>query len=504
MYHDLFMAERPERWGSRMGFILATIGSAIGVSNVWRFSYLAYKNGGGAFLLPYAIALLTVGIPLLIVEQSLGHEMRGSAPAVFRKIKQKFEVFGWWPVVILVFGLNLYYAVILSDCINYFALSATLGWGDDPNAYFFHDFLHASHDPWVIGLPVLAIVLGLLIIWVLNWVIIRSGLRGGVERVCKILIPLLMVLASILVIRGVTLPGSWEGIRWYVTPHFDALFNPLVWIDAFSQVFFSLSLGMGVIMAYSKYLPKKSNLFGNALIVGFADTFFSVFIGIAVFGILGNMMHTTGLPMEEVVEGGIGLAFVVFPQAFNTLPLLPQIVAALFFLTLIAAGLSSLISMIVAFLSGIIDKFKVNQGKWINLLCIIGFLGGIIFTTESGIMWLDIVDHFLLGYGLVLMGLLEIVIITWVYGEHRIVQHVNAMSAHRLGATFSRLIKYVTPGMLGVVLLFSVYNEIVIPYGGYSRSATMVIGFGWLLATLLIAIGLSRLKWRTDDSPQDS
>jgi len=143
-----------------MGFILATIGSAIGVSNVWRFSYLAYKNGGGAFLLPYAIALLTVGIPLLIVEQSLGHEMRGSAPAVFRKIKQKFEVFGWWPVVILVFGLNLYYAVILSDCINYFALSATLGWGDDPNAYFFHDFLHASHDPWVIGLPVLAHNLG--------------------------------------------------------------------------------------------------------------------------------------------------------------------------------------------------------------------------------------------------------------------------------------------------------------------------------------------------------
>lgn len=492
------MAKQREQWGSRMGFILATIGSAIGVSNVWRFSYLAYKNGGGAFLLPYAIALLTVGIPLLIVEQSLGHKMRGSAPAVFRKIKRKVEVFGWWPVVILVFGLNLYYAVILSDCLNYLGLSATLGWGNDPNAYFFNDFLHASHDPWAIGLPVLAIVLGLLIIWVLNWAVIRGGLRGGVERMCKILIPLLMVLATVLVIRGVTLPGSWEGIRWYLTPDFNALFNPLVWIDAFSQVFFSLSLGMGVIIAYSKYLPTKSNLFGNALIVGCADTFFSVFIGIAVFGILGNMMYTTGLPMEEVVEGGIGLAFVVFPQAFNTLPFLPQLVAALFFLTLIAAGLSSLISMVVAFLSGIIDKFKVSQGTWINLLCVIGFLGGIIFTTESGIMWLDIVDHFLLGYGLVFMGLLEITIIAWVYGEQRIVQHVNTMSAVKLGNNFGRLIKFVTPGILSMVLLFSIYNEIVIPYGGYSRSATLIIGFGWLLATLLIAIGLSRLKWRDD------
>ncbi len=495
------MPEQRDQWGSRLGFILATVGSAIGVSNVWRFSYLAYKDGGGAFLFPYLIALCVVGIPLLVVEQSLGHEKRGSAPAVFREIKEKLEVLGWWPVVILVFGLNLYYAVILSDCVNYFGLSFTLGWGNNPNAFFYNDFLQATGDPWAIGMPVAAIVIGLAIIWLVNWAIIKKGLRGGVERVCKILIPLLMILATVLVLRGVTLPGAWEGIQWYLTPDFSSLLDASVWIDAFSQVFFSLSLGMGVIIAYSKYLPRKSKLFSNALIVGFADTLFSVFIGLAVFGILGNMMHTTGLPMEQVVEGGIGLAFVVFPQAFNALPFVPQLVGALFFLTLIAAGLSSLISMIVAFLSGIVDKFNVDQQRWITLLCVIGFAGGLVFTTRGGIIWLDIVDHFLLGYGLVLMGLIEILVIGWVYGAHRVSRHVSGMSSIGLGGGFETLIRFVTPGILGVVLLFSLYSEALSSYGGYPRSAVLVIGVGWLLVTLAIAVALSRMAWT---APEES
>lgn len=496
------MPEQRDQWGSRLGFILATVGSAIGVSNVWRFSYLAYKDGGGAFLFPYLIALFVVGIPLLIVEQSLGHEMHGSAPAVFREIKKKLEVLGWWPVVILVFGLNLYYAVILSDCVNYLRLSFTLGWGSDPNAFFYNDFLQMTANPWAVGMPVAAIAIGLALVWLVNWGIIRKGLRGGVERICKILIPVLMVLAAVLVIRGVTLPGAWSGIRWYLTPDFSSLFIPSVWIDAFSQVFFSLSLGMGVVIAYSKYLPEKSDLFSNALIIGFADTFFSVFIGLAVFGILGNMMYTTGLPIDRVVEGGIGLAFVVFPRAFNALPVLPQLVAALFFLTLIVAGLSSLISMIVAFLSGIVDKFDVDQNRWIALLCLIGFAGGLVFTTRSGIIWLDIVDHFLLGYGLVLMGLIEIVVIGWVYGAHRISRHISSTSSVTLGGAFDVLIRWVTPGVIGAVFLSSLYSEVVVPYGGYPRSAVLVIGVGWLLATLTIAVVISRMAWATPEGTE--
>lgn len=498
------MAEQQDQWKSRLGFLLATIGSAIGVSNIWRFSYLAYKNGGGAFLLPYIIALFTVGIPLLVIEQSIGHKMRGSAPLSFRKIKQKFEWLGWWPVVILMFGLNLYYAVIISDCLNYFGMSFTLEWGANPNSFFFNDFLHSTGNPWVIGLPVLLIVLGLLIVWILNWVIVIKGLRGGIERVCKILIPLLIILVTILVIRGITLPGAMTGITKYLVPDFKSLLTPGVWIDAFSQVFFSLSIGMGVIIAYAKYLPKKSNLLGNAFVIGITDTLFSVFTGLAVFGILGNMMYTTGLPMEKVVEGGIGLAFIVFPKAFNTLPFVPQFVAALFFLTLIAAGLSSMISMIVAFLSGIIDKFQVNEKRGITLLCIGGFLGGIIFTTGSGIIWLDIVDHFLLGYGLVLVGLIESIMIAWIYGIENIIKHVNSMSSFKIGKNFGRVLKFLTPGILGATLLFSLYNEAIVPYGGYPRSATLIIGVGWMLATVILALILYKMKWKKHPNTENT
>jgi len=495
------MGEKREHWDSRLGFLLATIGSAVGVGNIWRFPYIVYKNGGGAFLLPYFIALLTVGIPLLLLEQGMGHKLRASAPLVFHKITKKFEWVGWWSIVIVMFGVVLYYAVIISGCLNYFVLSFNLGWGTDPNTFFFNEFLGSASDPWAIGIPVATLLIGMIFIWFFNWIIVYRGIRGGVEKACKVLMPFLMILIVILVIRGVTLPGAFEGIKWYITPDFNALANPSVWIDAYAQIFFSLGIGMGVIIAYSSYLPKKSDLTGNALIIGFTNSLFSVFTGFAVFGILGHMVYTSGLPMDQVVQSGIGLAFVVFPSAINamahSLPIVGQLFGALFFLSLIVAGISSSISMIEAFVSGLMDKFKVKRHLWVTLLCIVGFLGGIIFTTASGIHWLNIVDHFLLSYGLVIVGLLEIIVIAWIYGSSHIIKHANSMSNIKIGPMLSSLLKVVTPLVLVIILLFMTYNEIQSPYEGYDRLATIGIGFGWIVGTLIIAIVLSRMSWKT-------
>ena len=494
------MGEKREEWDSRLGFLLATIGSAIGVGNIWRFPYIAYKNGGGAFLLPYFIALLSVGIPLLLLEQGIGHTLRASAPLAFRKIAKKFEWVGWWSIAIVMFGVVLYYTVIISGCLNYFTLALTLGWGSDPNM-FFTELVGPMNAPWEIGIPVITLLLGTLFIWVINWLIVYRGIKGGVEKACKFLIPVLMVLMTILVIRGVTLPGAFEGIKWYITPDFNALTNPSVWIDAYAQVFFSLGIGMGVVIAYSSYLPKKSDITGNALIIGFTNSLFSVFTGFAVFGILGHMVYSSGIPIDQVVQSGIGLAFIVFPSAFNAMagstPLLAKIFGALFFLSLIVAGISSSISMIEAFVSGLMDKFKVKRHLWVTLVCILGFFGGIIFTTYGGFAWLDIVDHFLLSYGLVIVGLLEIIIVSWIFGSSRIMEHANSMSKIKIGSILGSLLKIVTPLVLIIVLIFMVYTEILEPYGGYSRSATMIIGFGWVLITFSIALLLSKIKWNT-------
>ena len=162
------MGEKREQWDSRLGFLLATIGSAIGVGNIWRFPYIAYKNGGGAFLLPYFIALLSVGIPLLLLEQGIGHKMRASAPLAFRKIAKKFEWVGWWSIAIVMFGVVLYYTVIVSGCLNYLNLSLTLGWGTDPNM-FFNEFVGSMDNPWAIGIPVITLLLGMLFIYMASF-----------------------------------------------------------------------------------------------------------------------------------------------------------------------------------------------------------------------------------------------------------------------------------------------------------------------------------------------
>ena len=126
-----------EQWNSQLGFLLAAVGSAIGLGNIWRFSYLAYQHGGGAFLIPYLVALITAGIPLLILEYAVGHERIGSAPLAYAKINKRWEWLGWWAVIFVMFGIELYYSVIISWCLNFFLLSFGLGWGDDPNHFFF-------------------------------------------------------------------------------------------------------------------------------------------------------------------------------------------------------------------------------------------------------------------------------------------------------------------------------------------------------------------------------
>jgi len=160
---------RPE-WNSRMGFILAAIGSAVGLGNIWRFSHMCYKNGGGAFLLPYFIALLVVGIPLMILELGIGHRMRGSAPLSFAKIDRRWEWSGWWPVTFVMFGIMLFYSTVIAWCLSYVFFSVNLSWGADPNAFFFGDYLQAS-SPLDIGDLSGQIIYALLGVWFLCWLI---------------------------------------------------------------------------------------------------------------------------------------------------------------------------------------------------------------------------------------------------------------------------------------------------------------------------------------------
>ncbi|MBC8414367.1 MAG: sodium-dependent transporter [Nitrospira sp.] len=485
-----------EQWNSQFGFLLAAIGSAIGLGNIWRFSYLAYSNGGGAFLIPYIVALLTAGISLLILEFAIGHERIGSAPLAFAKINGNWEWLGWWSVIFVMFGIELYYSVVISWCVNFFFFSFDLAWGSDPNAFFFNEFLKLNTNPLEVGEIRTPILLALILVWFANWIVVYRGVKKGIELANKIFMPLLFVLMAILVFWSLTLEGAVLGVKAYLTPDFSKLTDPKVWIDAYSQIFFTLSLGFGIMIAYASYLPAKANITKMAVLTAVINSGFSIFAGFAVFATLGFMAQSQNLPIDEVVTKSIGLAFVAYPKAVSLMPG-GNFFGVIFFLSLIIAGLSSSISIIEAFTSAVIDKFGYKRKPLVSVICVAGFLGSIIFTTQAGLIWLDIVDHFLTHYGLISVGIAECILVGWFFRTERLRRHLNKISSIKLGPWWDFLIRFFVPIVLSIILLGDLYQEIKTPYEGYSWISLILIGRDWIMLTLIAAFMISLRSWRT-------
>lgn len=488
---------RPQ-WRSQMGFILAALGSAIGLGNIWRFSYLCYKNGGGAFLIPYFLALVLVGIPLMVLELGIGHRMRGSAPMSFAKISRNWEWCGWWAVNCAMFGIMLYYAAVIAWCLSYVFFSFNLSWGQDANAFFFKEFLQASSGPFELGDIRLPIVLSLCGVWFASWLIVFFGVQKGVERANKIFMPLLFILVIILVIWSVRLEGAHLGLRVYLQPDFSLLKKPAIWIDAFSQIFFTLSLAFGIMITYASYLPRKANVFKDAVYISVGNCLFSLIAGFAVFGTLGYMSYSTGKPVSEVVKESIGLAFVAYPQAISLLPAFANVFGVIFFSTLVVAGLSSAISLVEAFTSAVIDKFHYPRKVVVSTLCIAGFLGSMIFTSKGGIYWIDIVDHFITHYGLVIVGILECILIGWIFKASKLREHISHAAGISMTKWWDISIKFVTPLVLFILLVNDLGKEISSPYEGYPWMAIVLIGRDWLLAALIVSLVIAGKPWRVD------
>ncbi|MCF7907521.1 MAG: sodium-dependent transporter [Candidatus Omnitrophica bacterium] len=497
------LAHHRPQWKTHIGFLLAAVGSAIGLGNIWRFSYLCYKNGGGAFLIPYLIALLIVGIPLMVLEIGLGHKMRGSAPASFASVSKKWEWLGWWQVIFVMFGIVLYYSVVISWCLSFLFFSFKLNWAPDPNVFFFKKFLMVSSGPFDIGQLRTPIVFSLLLVWFFSWLILFRGVQKGLERANKIFMPLLFFLTAIIVFWGLHLPGARAGVMVYLTPDFSRLSDVKVWMDAFSQIFFTLSLGFGIMIAYASYLPKKSEIVRDALIISGVNSLFSLFAGFGVFAVLGYMAHTTGQPISEVVSESIGLAFVAFPKAISLLPYLAKFFGIVFFGSLVIAGLSSSISIVEAFTSGLVDKFHYSRKSVVSALSILGFLGGVVFATQGGLYWLDIVDHFLTQYGLVAAAIFECILLGWIYKSNKLRGHINHYSSWRLRGWWDICVKFVIPLILLIIFVSALVEEFSTPYGGYSRLAIVLIGRDWLIYTLFFAIIVASHHWKTEPSERN-
>ncbi len=313
--------------------------------------------------------------------------------------------------------------------------------------------------------------------------------------------PLLVILTLVLVGWSLQLEGAMDAIKtYYLSCDWSKISlatasGRKVWVAAYGQIFFTLSLGFGIMITYASYLPRKTDIVGNALTTCILNCLYSFITGFAVFGTIGFMAKSKGVPFSEAISGGPGLAFVVYPEAINQLPAGNRIFGALFFLVLIVAGISSAISLTEAFSCSICDKFNMTRKKATTLICAIGVVGSVIFTTRAGLYILDIVDHFINNYALVIGGILECVLVGWLLRAGRMRKHVNACGNVRLWPVWDVAVRVVTPFMLIVIVGSAIFQEFQGCYEGYPVKALLFFGGGILFASRLASFILSHFPW---------
>ena len=359
------------RWSNPVEFLLSCVGNAVGLGNIWRFPYLCFKNGGAAFLVPYFLFTLLFGVPLVFVEMAVGQRFQLGPSKLWGQISPYLGGLGMCGVV-AGFILGLYYNVIIGWSLWFFFNSfvSPLPWDENygvgPEEYFFSRTLRLwadgatsplqTEEGWwpSIGEPgplVWPQVGFLALSWVLIWLCVWKGI-GSVGKVIWFTALFPYVVLLILLIRGVTLPGAWRGLRFFLVPDFARLGQVQTWIDAANQVFFSLGIGFGGMVTFASYNAPNHNFLRDAWLVPLINGATSILGGLVVFSVLGHLSWLEGVNVEDVAASGPGLTFVVYPEALAAFPGAPNVFAALFFLMLLCLGIDSAFAIAETSLTG--------------------------------------------------------------------------------------------------------------------------------------------------------
>jgi len=471
---------KKQQWNSNFAFMMAMIGSAVGLGNIWRFPYILYSNGGGSFMIPYIVSLFLLGISFVLVEYAVGYKFKRSLARILFAISKKLEPVAWF-ILLIVFLIGTYYVCVVGWDLIYLILSFTKAWGANPDLFFANNVLQATDS--ISGIfNIVPIVIGATFaIWFMAWFILKRDLNDGIGRVTKTLIPLLALIVVGIVLFSLTLPGASAGYSQIFTPDWSALANTDVWLAAFGQIVFSLSLGMAIAMTYASYLPEETKLVDNALIVAFSNSGIEVFNSIGIFSILGFMTVTSGIPFNELVTEGTGLAFVVFPQVFNTMGSAAYIIGPLFFLCILFAGITSIIALLEGVCYSISEKFLIERKKTATAVCGVGFLISILFTTGVGSTILGVFDAYLNNFALLFAILLECIIFGWIYKFDDLIETLNKNTTIKVGKLWKTVIKYILPVCIVFLWIQGVWTTVK---SADSLSATIMI----ILTVVLIVV----------------
>uniref|UniRef100_A0A8C8FE45 Transporter n=1 Tax=Oncorhynchus tshawytscha TaxID=74940 RepID=A0A8C8FE45_ONCTS len=507
---DEKMKERGQ-WGNKVEFVLSVAGEIIGLGNVWRFPYLCYKNGGGAFFIPYLIFLFTCGIPVFFLETALGQFTSEGGITCWRKITPLFEGVGYATQVIVAL-LNFYYIIVLAWAIFYLSYSFT--WdlysclnNDHTDSHLIfvcvcvlvcvctgvracvcrRRVLRISSGIDHIGSLNWDLVLCLAIAWVLVYFCIWKGVKST-GKVVYFTATFPYIMLSILLIRGVTLPGAFIGIKFYLYPDLGRLSDPQVWMDAGTQIFFSYAICLGCLTALGSYNKYNNNCYRDCLALCFLNSGTSFVAGFAIFSILGFMSYEQNVPISEVAESGPGLAFIAYPRAVSMMPFSP-LWACFFFIMIVFLGLDSQFVCVESLVTAMVDMYpktfrrKNRRELFILAVAIVSFLMGLIMLTEGGMYVFQLFDYYAAsGTCLLFVAVFETVCIAWIYGADRFYDNIEDMIGYRPGPIIKYCWMFFTPATCLGTFAFSLIkytplkynNEYVYPWWGYC--------LGWLLA----------------------
>lgn len=451
---------RGNRWDNSSGFLIAMIGAIIGLSGVWKFSYLMYENGGGTFLIPYILAIVVMAIPILVLEFGIGFKFKSSLPKVFYNIKSEFEIIAWF-IVFLIFAVLIYFTCIMSWDLIYVVLSLFKGWGSNPSVFFTNTLLHSTSNPYGLTYLVVPIGIGLIAIWGFIYLFSRKEINKGILTISKISLVLSFILLLGMLVFAVQLPGSRTGIMALFNPNWSVLLDVNVWLAAFGQLIFSYGLGYAIASTYSSYLGDKGNLIDNAWIIVLISLIFEVLVSVLLFSIMGYMALGRNVPITSLVSDSFSLIFVVFPNVFNIMDPWVYIVAPAFFLLLFVGSLSAILALIEPLINSICEKFCWSRDRTARQLVLVGLFVSFIFATGMGEYLLRITDAFITQFAIILGVLLEIIVLGWVLDIEDIRSLINENSHIKVDRSWIITIRFVIPIILAIIWIIGVYNLIL-------------------------------------------
>ena len=493
-----------EKFQSKGGFILASIGAAVGLGNALRFPGLCAKYGGGAFLLIYSVALIVLGLPVLNAEIALGRRVKGGAPKCMKSLLKEphskvSEHFGWASCINSVCTAVIYaglagwiiatVATVIPLCLNATALSDT-----EISGYFFNEILSTREDGVIDGFSFL--VYGcILVAWVLMFFCLKGGAKS-LSKAAKFTVVIPITLLAALAVRGLLYQNAPQALAALFLPDFSKLSSPELWLTALGQVFFSLSIVVGIMPTYGSYLPEGTNIFKCSLVIAAADFLVSVLASVVLF----TTLYGCGL-QSEIGASGIITAFAVYPVAITRLfggcTALNAAAGVLFYSSLAMMAIQSAVSMLEAFLNPFSEQRGKPKKKFAAIICLIGAPVTLIFATTAAPTVVDISDRFINFYNVLILGIAECVIIGTSKKTGELADEINkfAQSPRRglRGAgtvkmpkrAFGVSVKFLSPAVL---ISLTLYEIVRLFTAGLGYPLWLQLAFGWGLSFSVFAL----------------